>query len=146
MLTKNVLVVSRYWHWYSRTLMERLQLSGPDSMVLTFLESHELISQDFLCTFLMLDKATMAKAAARLEERAYIYRAVNDKDKREKLLGLTDEGREICSVLREAKIHWEDICLQGFTEQEREIFVRLSEQAARNAVEYRRKKECKYEW
>lgn len=146
MLTKNVLVVSRYWHWYSRHLMERLQLCGPDSMILSFLEHHELISQDFLCTFLMMDKATMAKAAARLEERGYIHRAVNDKDKREKLLGLTGEGLEICSVLREAKSRWEEICLDGFTGEEKAVFSRLSEKAARNAVEYRRKKECKYEW
>lgn len=142
MLTKNVLVVSRYWHWYSRRLMEKYCLKGPDSMILSVLESRASISQDCLCTFLLLDKASMAKAAARLEENGYILRAVNDKDKREKLLELTSLGRDVCAALREAKGRWEKICLEGFTPDECALFQQLSERAACNAVEYRRKKEC----
>lgn len=142
MLTKNVLVIGRYWHWYSRRLMEKFRLNGPDSIILSFLESRAPISQDCLCTFLLLDKATMAKAAARLEDHGYILRAVNDKDKREKLLELAPSGRDVCAALREAKNRWESICFDGFTPEECALFQQLSERAARNAVEYRRKKEC----
>lgn len=142
MLIKNLLVISRYWHWFSRRLPEGSHLSGPDLMILSFLENRGLLNQDCLCKFLLLDKASMAKAAARLEEHGYIHRAVNDKDKREKLLGLTDAGRAVCSALEETKRRWEAICFNDFTDEELALFDRLSERAARNAVEYRKKKEA----
>ena len=141
MLTKNLSVISRYCHWYMRKMLGESQLSGIDPVILSFLRGKEGTCQDCLCTFLLLDKATMAKAAARLEEKGYITRAVNDKNKREKLLRLTESGQELLQKIEVAKEKWEGIYLRGFSEEERETFLRLSARAAQNAVEYRMKKE-----
>lgn len=140
MLAKNLILISRDWHCFRRPLLEALQLSGPDLTILAFLEHHKTLNQDCMCTSLLLDKATMAKSAARLEERGYIQRTVNALDKREKLLEMTPAGLEACAALHEAKARWESICLEGFSPQERELFSVLCERAARNAVDYRKKK------
>lgn len=141
MLTKNLSVIGRYWHWYSRRLTEQYELLGPDLMVLSFLSSNEESTQDLICTCLLLDKTTTAKSAFRLEKMGYISRKVNDKDRREKLLCLTQQGKELCCHVLEERTQWEKICLEGFTAQEIGIFTALSERAAHNAVEYRRRRE-----
>ena len=137
MLTRNLSIINRYCHFFLRPLLEDCGLSGPDSLLLSFLKGREAANQDYLGCCLLLDKATVAKSAARLEERGFIRRRVNALNRREKLVELTDEGRALLGRIDGAKARWEDICLSGFDEAERAAFLALSERAAQNAVEYR---------
>lgn len=139
MLTQNFMIINRYCHWYIRNKMETFGLNRAEYPMLFFLNGRDAISQDCLGQFLLMDKATIAKAAAHLEEEGYLQRHVNEHNKREKLLGLTEQGSAFVSELQSAKALWENICLQGFSEEEKRLFQQFSERAAQNAVEYRKK-------
>ena len=79
--------------------------------------SQEEISQD-IC----LDKSTVARSLAQLEENAYVLRIPKTEDKRCLLVYPTEKMYELMPTLRTIVSDWYDHILNGVSEDELEIF------------------------
>ena len=68
---------------------------------------------------LVLDKGSVARSVARLEESGLAVRQVSDQCRREKLVSLSPAGAAMAEKIQDILDEWRRICLQGFTPEER---------------------------
>lgn len=133
MFMKNLYVINKYWYIFIQSKFSRYNLTGSDYEILIYLSNNNGVNQDNICTHFVMDKGTVAKSAARLEENGYIKRQINVKNKREKNIYLTPSGKEIAICIKEAMQQWDSKCLDGLTENEINLFSALSQKVSDNA-------------
>ena len=97
------------------------------------------MSQEGLGYMMNLDKGRIARAVSLLEEKGLVCRQVNEKNRRQKLLSLSEAGVEMLKNIEEIYRKWDNICYTGFTEEERALYQDFIKRMAENAAEYRRK-------
>ena len=76
----------------------------------------------------------MARVMERLEGRSLIRRLINPDNKREKLIEMTEQGKQMLEIINSFSKEWNDRCFDGFTEQEKNEFQGYLERIARNAL------------
>lgn len=133
MFMKNLYVINKYWYTFIQNKFGRYNLTSSDYGILMYLFNNDGVNQDNICTHFVMDKGTVAKSAARLEENGYIKRQINAKNKREKNIYLTSSGKEIAISIKEAMQEWDNKCLSGLTEDEINLFSILSQKISDNA-------------
>ncbi|WP_256623051.1 MarR family winged helix-turn-helix transcriptional regulator [Methanolobus chelungpuianus] len=90
------------------------------------------ISQEILIRELNCDRATGTRAINKLEESGYVLRETDPQDKRAYRICLTDEGRHLGPVIRQMSAIINNIVFDGFSEEEKELFIRMIRRAAFN--------------
>lgn len=83
------------------------------------------ITQEDLRQLYCLDKSTVARRAAKLEESGYIYRRPSPKDKRRKELFVTEKGEALREARVEAEIFYFDWLTAELTEAELSALIPL---------------------
>lgn len=101
--------------------------------ILRALDVKNGINQEHIRHRSHLDKATIAKAIKPLVREGYIQRTKNPDDRRSYRISLTNKGREIMPVLKQAIRTWTDILTAGFTDEEKRIFDDLLKRMSENA-------------
>lgn len=79
-----------------------------------------------------MDKATTARALAKLETEGYVQRIVDPNDKRALRLYVTDQAREIMPTIEKAMSDWNDLVTTGLDDTEKEIALKLLRKMAMN--------------
>ena len=74
-----------------------------------------------------------------LEEKGLVCRRINEKDRRQKFVSLTEKGEEIYEHIRDIYKSWDEICYTGFSREEQLIHQDHIKRIAANAVAYRKK-------
>lgn len=121
---------------FIRNELERFGLQPLEGKALIFLGENRC-SQESLCSHFDIDKGRVARILFSLEEMGLVERRVNDRDKREKLVSLTEEGGRMLQDIHQVFRRWDEICFTGFTEPERQMYLDFSRRMAENAMEYR---------
>lgn len=129
---------------FIRNELEQFGMQPLDGKILMFLRDNQCTQED-ICAYFDMDKGRIARTLSELEEKELVRRHVNEKNKRQKLVSLTDRGDqvlgEICRIFRK----WDEICFAGFTSNEREMHLNFARRIAENAMEYKhRVGECTY--
>ena len=83
----------------------------------------------------VLDKCTVARSAKRLETLGYIRREVNEADRRQYDLYLTDKGRQLLSYIRQCQNDWSARFTGVLTEQEQDTLIGLFERLVEHVTE-----------
>lgn len=83
------------------------------------------ISQEALSRRLLLDKSTVARQCAALEEAGLIQRNPCPEDKRILQIFPTDSAMELLPQLNQAWNTWEDLVTQDLTEEEKSLAAEL---------------------
>lgn len=94
------------------------------------------LSQEQMAELLVLDKAAVARGVSQLEEQGYLVREINEQNRRQKLVSLTETGQKLgerlCDVLRKSA----NLLLQDFSSEEKDLLVKLMDKAvARGRME-----------
>jgi len=118
--------------------MERYGLIPLEGRLIRILKDKSC-SQEEMADYLNLDKGRIAKNLACLEEKGLICRKINERDRRQKFVSLTDKGGEIYEHIRDIYKTWDQICYAGFSEEEQQIHQDHIKRIANNAVTYRKK-------
>lgn len=96
-------------------------------------------SQDEIAQDVCLNKSTVARALAQLEEHGYIVRISKTEDKRSLLVYPTDKMYELLPTLRTIISNWYDHILEGVSDEELELFhsvlLRIEKNAKRTTKE-----------
>lgn len=121
---------------FIRNEFERFGLQPLEGKVLNFLR-RGCCTQEDVCAYFDMDKGRIARNLSELEEKGLVCRVVNEKNKRQKLVSLTEEGHQIMVEADKVFMEWDRICYSGFTEEERRLHQNFVKRIAENAMEYR---------
>ena len=118
----NIGIIRRCEQSFLRERLSTCQLKPVDSVVLTALDRHGQCNQDTLCSIV------------NMEGRSLIRRLINPDNKREKLIEMTEQGKQMLEIINSFSKEWNDRCFDGFTEQEKNEYQGYLERIARNAL------------
>ncbi len=93
------------------------------------------ISQETLAKRLKVSKATSTRAVRSLEKEGYVYRQVDEEDRRAYKVYLTEKGKEMRGVVLEKLLAFVDNLLSDFTPEEKEDFMHLLKKASKKLFE-----------
>lgn len=81
------------------------------------------ISQEKLAQLIFVNKSTVTRQLASLEEKGYIYRSPSAHDGRELLVYPTDRAHEVYPFVGEVLREWNEALLEDFTPEEQEVLI-----------------------
>ena len=108
-------------------------LKGPMYMLLTTLDHVPGSSQDFMAQHIGIDKSGIARAAHKLEKLGYIRREIDDDNRRQYRMYLTEKGSELLPVIRGYLSEWGRMLTKGLSEHQVLEVINLMEHMSRNA-------------
>ncbi len=124
--------------YYIREELEKYGLLSLEGRLLSLMKD-KCVSQEELGEMMNLDKGRIAKTVFLLEEKGLVRRHVNEKNRRQKLVSLSEAGADMLKNIEAIYKKWDTICYTGFTEEEKTLYQDFTKRMAENAAEYRRK-------
>lgn len=94
------------------------------------------ISQDAIARRLFLNKSNVTRSLAYLEEHGFVTRERDPEDRRLTLVYPTDKAYDILPQVREMIRGWNAYITDGFTEEELEMYMAMTERLAARAADY----------
>lgn len=129
-----VSLLNRYIQAYISKHLKAYNLGCGQHSFLLVLYDNNGISQDTLSDILNIDKGTTAKAVKKLEDEGYVYREVDPDDKRAYRLYCTEKALNLKPVLFEVLRSYNDMLTANFTEEEKELTLKLLKKMSENAI------------
>lgn len=112
---------------------ERFALSIPAWRVVATLGQYEYRTARDIAAHGVMHKSTVSRAVASLEQRGLIARKPNQDDRREELLELTEEGREIYEALAPEALAFEERFVSVLTADEQKTLASLIDRLSGHA-------------
>ena len=106
---------------------------GQFPFLILLLNSNGITTQDRLSKCLNIDKATTTRALTKLEQAGYLTRKVNPKDKRARIVTVTEKAVKLKPILHQISERWTIKLTAGFSDWEKELIVTILEKLAGNA-------------
>lgn len=135
---RHISILYRHGQCFMNMKMTKYGLGSGQYTFLLYLYGNDGISQDELSKALDIDKATTARAIARLEQEKYVKRDSDPSDKRINRVFLTDKSLELKSEIMEITNEWKKIILKDIDKNSQEQLKLLMEQMTENASEYKK--------
>ncbi len=117
-------------------------LAGCQTPYLTALYRQPGISQEEMARELNVNKSSVARQLATLEEKGYVRREPSATDKRILLVYPTDKALELKTRLFSCYRDWNACLTAGFSDEEKEMLSSLMVRIAERAEEYVKGGEC----
>lgn len=95
--------------------------------ILRMIGEDEAISQNKLAAYLSIRPQSLSEMLVKLEKDGYIFRTKNERDKRETLVSLTEEGKRRSKEVQSARAGQLSDFLSPLTQEEREQLFALIE-------------------
>ena len=125
--------IARFGHMYTAGHLKELHLTGSQAYAILHLHHQKQCNQNDLSDFLMVDKSTVTKTMAKLEEKGYICRHTNTQNRRENIITLTELGEAMVQKINTVSTTWTSLLLQDLSPEEKQMVTRLCAQAADSA-------------
>ncbi len=90
------------------------------------------VDQATIAAWVACDRATMGGVVDRLVEKKFVLRTVSPKDRRARVLTLTDSGAEVLNHIEQVAAKVQDEITHGLNEDERKTLVALLQKVSRN--------------
>jgi DNA-binding MarR family transcriptional regulator len=118
-LHSTIMVLSRKHRKVLREQFQKVNLSEGKPKILDFLIQNPGCSQKEIANLCHIEPATTTGVLSLMEKEGLIYRVRNEKDKRILNVFLTDKGIESQKNLDEIFNKVDNICFEGFNENEK---------------------------
>lgn len=115
---KSISILYRHFQIYINKALKKYDLNASEYIFLINIDNQKAPSQKSLADQIIIDQALATRAMKSLEHKGFISRQKNIKDKREKIISLTEKGKIIQPVIFEKLQYWGGILEKGFTEDE----------------------------
>ncbi len=93
---------------------------------------HKELTQTEICEQLSIEAPAISKTICNMEASGWVIRVIDDKDKREKRVALTDKARAYLPTWLQSINDTEAQALKGITKEDFAIFNRVLEQMLKN--------------
>ena len=120
---------------FSRMVFAELSgedLSAGQPKILEYLLEHDGAVQKDIAAACVIEPATATSLLCRMEKNGLIERNSRDGDRRYTHVYLTGEGRKKAELSIAVLAETEDIALQGFSQEERELFLKYLSKVNKN--------------
>ena len=94
------------------------------------------ISQDAISRRLFINKSNVTRSLSYLEEHGFVTRERDPEDRRQTRVYPTEKAIDILPRVREMIKGWNSYITEGFTEEEMEMYLSMTERLAERAAEY----------
>ena len=125
-------ILYRHAQVYIAKRLKSYHIGSGQYVFLFVLNKNNGIIQESLTEILQIDKATTARALAKLEAEGYVQRTVDPNDKRALRLYVTAQAREIMPIIEKAMSDWNNLVASGLDDSEKEIALKLLRKMAMN--------------
>ena len=129
-------IVSRCAAIWRADKLEGTELGDQHHSYIIVVCRHPGISQDSIARRLFLNKSNVTRSLAYLEEHGFVTRERDPEDRRQTLVYPTEKSLEILPKVREIIKGWNSYITEGFTEEELEMYLSMTERIAERAAEY----------
>ncbi|KIL49615.1 MarR family winged helix-turn-helix transcriptional regulator [Jeotgalibacillus soli] len=136
-----VSTVHRYGYMHLSKIFDEYGLGQGQVKFLMVLFHLDQQTQDQMANTLSIDKTTTARAVRKLEVEGYVTRKPHASDRRSHLVCLTDKAKKMEPLIRSILDEWTAALTVDFTDEEREMTIRLLKRMATNAIKAIREKE-----
>jgi len=133
-ISRKLSTVSRLINMY-RSEYSPNDLPGISHGYIFAIYNHPGMTQDKIAKHLFLNKSTVARHLAKLENSGYITREPSIEDKRELLVYPTEKLKEVYPVIRDITLGWNNIIAQAITEDELEKFNTILDKILEKSIE-----------
>ena len=103
---------------YLNDKMKSMDITAGQFPFIMVLSHEEGITQEDLAAHLHIDKGTVARALRKLEDKKYIFRDIDKKNRRRYLIYLTEKGRSVVPHIINIDNEWENSMCSKFSEEE----------------------------
>ncbi len=117
--------ISREAQRFARLSLKGTDLGTSEYECLYYIRKNSGVSQEKLSTFLNIDKAAVARMAANLEKKGYLYRLQDENDKRAKKLFVTDKVIDIKNRTSSGESTFYEWLLEGIEEEKKKVFLNV---------------------
>lgn len=118
----------------SRKLMEaNIELPSEQSKLLNFISYHEGITQQELAAWIHKLKPGVSRMADQLEQRQFIERRYDSKDRRNKRIYVTEKGRDLLVEIRQVQKFVLASLHEGINPDDLEVFKTVIKKVRDNA-------------
>lgn len=131
-LAKYISLLYRYSQVYFSEHLKQYELGS--GQYIFFMEAirNDGITQEQLSNNIEIDKATTARAVAKLIEVGYFTKVNNADDRRSYNLHATDKARDMRKDIEDVLDEWNEKLFQGFTKDERKFYYSLTQRIYKN--------------
>lgn len=133
---KNINLISRSSVLFLDRVLAEEQLKGCQSKYILYVCGNPGVSQDNIARMMFVNKSNVARQLNALEEGGFIERRSDVKDRRISLVYPTERALSLLPVIRAANAQWRGVITEGFTEEEKEQLLKLTEKLYENAVRF----------
>lgn len=130
---KNINLVSRSAEVFREEKLKDCGIRGCQSKYVLMIANTPGVSQEDISRSLFVNKSNVARQISNLEQKGFVKKVENDKDRRAVLLYPTQKLMDILPRVREVLAEWRTLVTEGFTEGEKAELQRLSEKMVENA-------------
>ena len=141
---KHISIAYKFALIFFKNRMAELGLHQSHHSVLITLYKEQGISQEKLSRKLNVDKATVTRSIKKLLEDGFVERRLDKDDKRSYLLYVTEKGEEIRPDIEAMFREWNDIVLEGFSDEEVDQVVGYMKRISSNVLNHHEAKDIKY--
>lgn len=131
---KSISILYRKSHIWLNSGCEPYSLTAAQAVVILIVCDFKALTQDDITKRLSLDKSVIAKTVTKLEERGYLLRTTNAKDKRTYDIRPTEKAWEVYPIVKKQVDETFRRMTHQMTEDERREFQRLLLLAAESAL------------
>ncbi len=114
--------------------IESLKLSIGQPKVFDFLKDHDGCIQKEIAVGCQIEPASVTSILLTMEKRGFIERRSINDNRRSHYVFLTEEGKRIANLVREAMLKVEEQVLENFTIEEKELLIKLLKKANYNLL------------
>lgn len=145
MFMANLSIISRYSRTFFERRLSEINIGFTDQMIMMYLCECNMVNQESIAKHFMLDKGAIAKALTKLEDNNYITREDNPNNKREKLISITDKGKNMIGYITNELNEWHSYLFRGLSQAEIDQFNNIVGKIALNAADVinEKKNSCK---
>ncbi|MDF2539417.1 MAG: MarR family transcriptional regulator [Herbinix sp.] len=133
-LIESYMSVGRLIHQHSYDSMETMKLYPGQPKFLVLIKKNEGVTQKELAEMHFVKPATITGMLNKLEANHFVYRIPDETDKRIMRVYLTEEGRNLAEQSEKFMHSLTEILFEGFTEEDRSCFVRLTKKMRDNLL------------
>lgn len=113
-----------------------MELTKTQVMFMIHISQRTDIHQDQLAKIFKINRSTVTRAINQLENKGYVIRIIDDKNKKTNIISLTDLGKNCLEKINRAIDFWIVLITEGFSEEEVELSKRLITKMASNACNF----------
>lgn len=129
---KYISMLYRLGGTYLSKQFSKFNIGSGQFFFLSYLYNNNGVSQEEISKNINIDKGTTARAIKKLEEEGYVYRKVDEEDKRAYKVYITEKALSIKEDFYAVFKSWNDLITYDFTEEEKELAANLLQRMVTN--------------